>query len=167
MKRKTKFTVNPALCGLALIVWLLLTSSAVVVLPMGRLVSALVFFVLGLAFLTVAVRNGISVEVGTDGLHRSIFGRELSFLPWEKVKEVGVCGVRPFHAKDAKNTGTLYIYFSEIHMNDEERFDMVLKWPPRDKVYFVHDLDRLKTVQYRWGGKIECYNTGAYKIGQI
>ena len=160
--RKTKFAVNPGLCALALITWLLLTAVAVAILPLGRIVSAAVFFVLGLIFLAVAVGNGITIEVQTDGLRRSLLGRQISFLPWEKVREVGVCGTRPFHNAGAKKVGTLYIYFSEQKLDDRQRFDMVLRWPPRDKYYMVYDMDRLRTVQLRWGGKITTYNSGSF-----
>ena len=165
MKRKTKFAVNPALCAVALCVWFLMISSAIVVLPMGRIVSALIFFLIGIVFLAVAARNGIVVDIQPEGVYRRFLGHQISFLSWDKVQEVGVCGIQPFHPKNENKVGTLYIYISEEKLDDKKRFDMVLQWPPRGKVYMVNDQDRLNIVQLRWSRKIHCFNTGEFHIG--
>ncbi len=163
--KKTRFFVNPTLLLVALATWAILTISAVVVLPLGRYVSAAIFFLIGLLFLAVAVGNGIVVSVEPEGLARSVLGRRVNLLPWEQIRELGVCGTKPFHAEKTDRVGTLYIYAASEHLTDKERFDMVLRWPPKDKVYLLYSEERLTAIQLRWSGKITLYNSGSLRIG--
>lgn len=165
MKRKNRFVVNPFLLGIALATWAVLTLGAVAAIPMGRYSATLVFFILGLLFLVVTVRNAVVVCVTPEGLERRLLGKHISMLPWKDVREVGVCGIRPFHKKGSDNVGTMYIYISGEHMTDDERFDMILNWPPRDKIYLLHSVERLEAVQLQWAGTITMYNSGTFHIG--
>ena len=165
MHKKNRFLVNPFLLGAALFSWAMLTLGAIAAIPMGRYAAATLFFTLGLIFLIAAVKNATVVRVEEEGIARSILGKRIDLLPWKDVREVGVCGIRPFHKKDSDRVGTLYIYVSKVHMNDDERFDMILKWPPKDKVYLLHSAARLECVQLRWAGKITTYNSGKFHIG--
>ena len=123
----------------------------------GRLPSILLF-------LAVATVNAITVCVEPEGISRRLLWKQLSFLPWKEVREVGVCGTKPFHSKDSDRVGVLYIYISPEHLSEQERFDMIVQWPPRDKIYLLLSKERLEAVQLRWSKTITMFNSGKFHM---
>ena len=54
----------------------------------------------------------------------------------------------------------MYVYISPSLLSEQDRFDMILKWPPKDKIYFVFKQKHLELIQMVSGLKTEAYNTG-------
>ena len=45
-------------------------------------------------------------------------------------------------------------------MTEEQRFDMMLNWPPREQLFFLYTEQRINAVQLLWSGEIQTYNSG-------
>ena len=125
---------------------------------------AIILFAAGGIFACLALLNGATIHVDEAGIYKSIFGFVTVQWKWEEIHELGVCGTRVFNIHHPEKTGSLYIYFSRNKMNEQERFDMIFKWPPRDKVYFVYNKKHLKALQMLSDGKIEAYNVGDLRL---
>ncbi len=156
--------VNPFLFGVALAFGLLLLTMAVVMIVIGRIGSAVIFFLMATAFLAVATGNGMTVSFQEEGVVRSLLGIRLSTLKWEEVREVGVCGNRPFHKKGSDRVGSHYLYFSREKMTEDQRFEMILKWPPRRQVYLLFSQERAAAAQIWWKHPLVFYNSGKLRI---
>lgn len=98
------------------------------------------------------------VELTDTMITRKLLGFVLTSIKREELREVGVVGLHVFGNK--KRTGTRYIYFSKERMDDHERFDMCLKWPPRNKIYMTWNMKRYLETQAYWNSRIEEYNAG-------
>ncbi|MBT9777339.1 hypothetical protein GPL15_12575 [Clostridium sp. MCC353] len=159
-----KYFVNPveftaAMC--TVIVSAVISCSLVYI---RRPVSALVFFLIALLFLKVSFTTGAKITINPDRITRSVLGKTTISFTWDEISEVGVAGSRIFNKGNKEKSGTLYIYFSKTPMTDEERFQMMLKWPPKDKIYLEHDKYRMDFIQTMYGKKVQKYNTGSLKI---
>lgn len=115
---------------------------------------------LGLVYATISVRNGALVHIDETSVLRRTLGIRGKTLVWDEIREVGVVGTKIIHNRNGRRTGTKYIYFSKREMTEEERFDMCLKWPPRDVIYIHYSLKKIHFVQKIWSGRIKLYNTG-------
>lgn len=161
-----RYIIDPILLTLSSLVCVFCLAMAVVLLSLARPGSATVFGVIAVVFASIAATYGATVEVDKKGVRKMLFGRILWEKTWEQIGEVGVCGTRLFKDPKSKNVGSLYLYFSEEPMDENGRFDMVLKWPPRKKCYLLHRYDRLQAVQLLWDKKIETYNAGDFSFGE-
>ena len=126
----------------------------------GRYFSAAVFIIIGAIFSYFTFETGAMIAVDQEGVRKSFLGKELLYLKWSDIAEVGVAGSNILNKGNEKRTGALYIYFSGSAMDDDERFNMMLKWPPKDKIYLRYDKDRYDFIQSIYGKKINKYNTG-------
>lgn len=133
---------------------------AIVLLTMRRYGSVVVFLLVAIVFCLVSCVNGCVISVEADGVRKSLLGKTLMFSHWSEIKEIGVAGSKVFLNDDKQHVGTLYIYFSNTVMADEARFQMILKWPPSDKLYMTYSRERMLAVQLHWNGKIENYHAG-------
>lgn len=129
-----------------------------------RPVSAAVFFAISLLFLLVALSAGAMISVEPEGVRRQVLGKTTKFLSWEEIAEIGVAGSRIFAKSKKDKTGTLYIYLSERILTDEDRFQMMLNWPPKNQIYLQHTKARLDALQLHWSKKIQSYNAGNLKF---
>lgn len=127
---------------------------------LSRLGSAAVFFLIGLLFVKPMLTYAASVCVDQTGVRCFLPWKTLQSYTWDEVGEVGVAGTRLFTRKDSKNTGSLYIYISKTALTDEDRFDMMLHWPPKDLIYLTYSKQRLDEIQMRFSNKIQTYNAG-------
>lgn len=133
---------------------------AISMLLITRVGSFLLFLVIAVVFLAIALINGSKLTVDEKGLSRTLFGKTLQHYSWDEIAEVGVVGTKVFGNDDKKDVGSRHLYFSKEHLSDEERFRMVLQWPPRNKLYMLYNTERLAAVQSYWSGKIETYKAG-------
>ena len=78
--------------------------------------------------------------------------------------ETGAAGSKILNKGNPNKTGTVYIYFSPTALDDNERFDMMLKWPPKDKLYLRYSEARLNFIKTGCGMDIVGYNIGKLKI---
>ena len=101
------------------------------------------------------------LHLDDSGLSKTLFGIKLQHFSWTDIAEVGVAGTRVFNQNNPKRAGSLYLYFSPKALSEEERFDLMLRWPPsKSTPYMIFDKQRLTAVQLLWGKKIEKYNAG-------
>lgn len=125
-----------------------------------RLGSAAVFLLVGLLFLKPMLTYAASVCVDQTGIRCFLPWKTLKTFTWDEIGEVGVAGTKLFTGKNSKNTGALYIYVSKTAFTDEDRFDMMLHWPPKDLIYLTYSKQRLDEIQMRFSNKIQTYNAG-------
>ena len=129
-----------------------------------RFGSAAVFFLIGLIFIKPMLTYGAFVSVDQTGIRLSLPWKTLQSFTWDEVAEVGVAGTKLFSRKDSKNTGSLYIYISDTAFTDEERFDMMLNWPPKNMIFLTYSKQRLDQIQMRFSNKIQTYNAGDIRL---
>ncbi|MDF2510749.1 MAG: hypothetical protein K0S04_615 [Herbinix sp.] len=129
-----------------------------------RFGSAAVFFLIGLIFIRPMLIYGTTISVEASGIRSFFLWKTLKFLSWEEITEVGVAGTRIFHKKDTKKTGTLYIYISKVALTDEDRFNMMLNFPPKDIIFLTYSKQRLDAIQMLFSNKIQTYNAGDLHI---
>jgi len=132
----------------------------VCLLTIQRFGSAAIFFLIGLLFLWPILIYGARVSVEQSGIRCFLPWKTLRSFNWDEIAEVGVSGTKIIKTNQSKNTGTLYIYISKAALTDEERFDMMLNWPPKDKIFLTYSRERLDTIQMLFGSKIQTYNAG-------
>ena len=119
------------------------------------------FFLLpALPFIYVAYLYGTMVEVREDQLMIRRPGKAVRSLPWTEIAEMGVIGTKVFNRSNPEKTGALYIYFSLVALDDESRFQMALKWPPKEQVYLLYTKERMDYIRPFWFGKVQKYNAG-------
>lgn len=155
-----RFLVNPLKFVAALATALVSLVIAVCLVMIGRYGSALVFAVICALFTPVALFFGATLRISEDGVSHAILGHVTRHMNWDEIREIGVAGTNVFNGKDKKRTGTLYIYFSKEQLDDKARFDMMFKWPVRDKLFMEYTAERIQAVQARWSSLIETYNAG-------
>ena len=128
--------------------------------------SAVIFFLLFLLFLYKAVSNGSRIVIDEKKAYKRIAGVKTQELSWGMVREIGVCNTKVFKGLLPFIEGFLYIYISSEEMNEQERFDMILKWPPKKNYYFVYSEQRLTSIQSVWNSKITIYNADDFVIAE-
>jgi hypothetical protein len=125
-----------------------------------RFGSAAVFFLIGLLFIKPVLTYAALVSVDQTGIRCYLPWKTVQSFTWDEIAEVGVAGTKLFTRKDSKNTGTLYIYSSKTTLTDDDRFDMMLHWPPKNLIYLTYSKQRLDEIQMRYSNKIQTYNAG-------
>ena len=145
---------------ISLITFILLFVVGISLLTINRYFSATLFLLLGLVFSIIAILSGSSIHVSDTGIRQTFLGLTLRSLNWNEISEIGVVGTKVFNKKNPERTGTLYIYFSKVKLTKEERFKMILKWPPFHQIYLQYTETRFHAVQGFWNSHIETYNIG-------
>ena len=158
-KMKNRFLADPyklaaAIGTMAVCVFLCLLN-----LCRGNL-PGLLFLLPALPFLYVAWLYGAVVEVTEEKISVYRFRRLVRELPWSEVAEMGVTGTKVFNQHNPAKTGPLYIYFSPVRLDEDSRFQMALKWPPRDQIYLLYLKERIDYIRPFYFGKVQQYNTG-------
>lgn len=157
---KNTFLANPFKCAVSIscsVCFFLLSGSVFLI---ERTSSALIFLLLGLIFGAVAAICGAVVSVDQSGVNQTILGFGTKKLLWADIAKVGVIGTKAFNQHHPEKTGSLYIYFSQKPLSEEEHFEMMLKWPPLDKIYLIYDDKRIQLIQMLWNSEIQTYNVG-------
>lgn len=155
-----RFMANPFKCAVALTTCLVLVVMAVVMAYINRPVSFLFFAALAVVFGLVTAFSGATLEISEAGIRRRILGRWSEWMSWGDIAEVGIAGTKVFNQTNRDKVGSLYIYFSPTSMSENERFQMMLRWPPMDKLYLIYDPARLRAVQIYWRGPLATFNVG-------
>lgn len=164
MQQQNHFIVHPSRFFVALVTFLCLSLIAITLLTMSAYKAAVIFFFIGLLFLPAAWLNGSIVSITDKNVYVHRLGHRGLSLEWNQVAEVGVAGSKIFNRRDKKKTGTLYIYLSPTHMSEEERFDMMLRFPPKEKIYLAYSEKRFEAIRHRWNDSIETWNTGEQRF---
>ncbi len=159
MHTQCRFIVHTAKCAIATIVFIFMIILSFCMLTIQEYIGAVVFFAIGLLFVPVIYVYGATVTIDDVGIRTSRFGRIYIEFKWSDVSEVGIAGTNLFSRRKKKRTGSLYFYISDLSMTDDERFDMMLRFPPSDKIYLVYSGEAFTAIQLQWNGIIQTYNT--------
>ena len=119
---------------------------------------AAVFLVFAFLFGFVLVRYGSVLHIDDEKLELKFLGLSRKVMPWSQVREVGLIGENVFNHGKKKKTGDKYLYFSPVKLNADERFQMIVKWPPQDKLYAEYSEKLLAYAMTIWGKELETYN---------
>lgn len=120
-----------------------------------------VFFAI---YAVLAFRNGQIVRISPESVELRLFSVPRNSFGWNEIQEVGVAGTKILNAANTNRTGAKYIYFSPRMMTEEERFNMCLKWPPKDVIYIRYNAERIDRVMKRWKKEVVLYNTGKLRL---
>ncbi len=163
MKRQYRIDTFKAAVSLATVLFSFTISASLIIIH--RFGSAAVFFLIGFIFIRPMLTYGATISVEQSGIRCFILRKTLRFFSWDEIAEVGVAGTKIFHKKDTKKTGTLYIYISKVALTDEDRFDMMLNWPPKkDVIFLTYSKQRLDAIQMLFSNKIQTYNAGDIRL---
>ncbi len=161
---KNHYVVNPFKCVVAVTFAVIFFMLGAAMFSIKQPVPAVIFIVLGVVYTVAALINGAVVHVDEKGINKSVFGIVTMIFKWEEVNEIGICGTNAFNKHHPNKVGTLYIYISRNELDEQERFDMIFKWPPKDKIYLVYNKKHLEAIQMLSENKIEAYNVGNLRL---
>ena len=119
---------------------------------------AAVFLAIAVLFGFVLARYGSVLHVDDEKLELKFLGLSRRALPWSEVREVGLIGENVFNHGKKKKTGDKYLYFSPVKLDADERFQMIVKWPPKAKLYAEYSEKLLAYAMTIWGKDLETYN---------
>lgn len=156
--------INPLKFFVALLTAIVSLAIAIAMLYLHHYVPALIFIAISVTFFITSSYSGARIEVNRDSVTRISIFRKRTTFSWSEIKEVGVAGSKIFLKGERNKPGTLYIYFSKKELNDDERFDMMLKWPPKDVLYLEYTDTIAKYILPFWGRPFVEYNTGNEQI---
>ena len=154
-----KCHVNTTKAIVGLLSGLMFLTLGAVALHLRLFVFAAITLVLSCIYLFLALRNGDTLLLSSDGISRLSFGRERAHWNWESIQEYGVIGLRLFGSEKAIENGTKYVYFSETPMDDDQRFQMALKWPPKKCAYALYSDELLHNAKLRLDLEPVYFNT--------
>lgn len=155
---KAKYRVNSFHFVVAVITSLLSGLALCYTLPREDYLATVIYFAVFLIFACVAAKEGATVTVSPSGVEMKCLGKCLRSYSWEEIAEAGIAGTDVFNRGKKKKKWNKYFYFSKSSMTDEERFKMCLEWPPKDKIFFRFDYDRVGVVQMNWNKELQFYN---------
>lgn len=157
--RKHTWFLDPVKLVAACAVTLICAVLGAVEFSIGEALMGAILLAIGLLFAAVALYEGQTVTVDETGVRRALLGRQNRHWRWEDIREVGVAGAKAVGGSKHHH-GTLYIYFSQEHMNENDRMSMMLRQPVRDKILLQYTRQRMDCVQLHWSGKVETWNAG-------
>ncbi len=131
---------------------------------MHNYVAFIACLVLAILFIHEAFVYGRVVEINSYGVKMKHFNCVEKDWRWDEITQVGVAGTRVFMKDFLGKTGSLFIYLSKEELDEQQIFNMMLDWPPKDKVFIKYDIDRLNMIQTYYSGRIKVYNAGDIKI---
>lgn len=156
---KTRFYVNLPGCILAAFTTVVLAWMTFLAIQHHRPLIAVICGTLAVIYLLVALKNGAAVNVAEDGISLYIGGYRLRHLSWNVIREIGVVDTKVFPATGKKDRhGALYVYYADHTMNDEERFALCLKWPPKRMLYHRFTREIKASMEMYWQKEIQLYN---------
>lgn len=157
---KRGYMVDPLKMVVCLLTGIGLELISALFLSMGKILPVVLFFAMGILYLAISTLNAMIVRWDAHGVSRNLFGRQIHCFSWEEVSEVGVIGTKVFNRGNPSHTGRLYLYFSKEKTSEDERFQMILHWPPRDKIYLLYQADRFEHLRTVYSGEVETFNEG-------
>lgn len=157
------YIVNGTMLCFALVYFIFLMTIGSTLFYMGRIVSAIVFILIAIPFLYLIYQYGSVVSISRSGISLRFLWIKRREISWEDVAELDVIGSKVL-TRNKKKCGTLYFIFSEEELDDAHRFDMMLNWPPKDKIYFKFTKERLLNIQWFYNRPVNKYNVGMLDI---
>ena len=156
-KRYIVSTSKALISGLAAVFFI---GYAVFYLTRGLWAETAVFAALGGLFAWQLVKNASFVEVTEEHIRLRFGPWPRRTMPWPDVREMGVIGeeVFRFGRKGKRVSGEKFIYFSPQEMTEQERFRMIVRWPPKEALYIEYSPEALAWTQTIWDGPVKYYN---------
>jgi len=120
----------------------------------------LLFLALGALFFYQFFKNASYIKSDEESIRLCFFGLTRKELHWSEVREMGVIGENVFSRKNQKRLwkGERFIYFSTRELNEEGRFQMAVRWPPKDAIYAEYTQELLTQLQTVWNRPVKYYN---------
>lgn len=122
--------------------------------------GVVMFLLVALLFGGIAVMYGAVININNDKIRVNFWGIAMRENTWREIKEVGVIGTNIFRAEKGKYAGNRYIYFSTERLDEDERFNLAMKWPPRKMTFLFYTRERMDQIQMIWDNEISSYNAG-------
>lgn len=119
--------------------------------------AAPVFLVVAIVFGYLFYKYASVITVTPDSICQSFFGLREKKMDWSEIRELGLIGENVFNKKETA-TGEKYIYFSPVEMTKDERFQLIVKWPPKDMLYMKYSPKALEYTQNIWCRELKTYN---------
>ena len=158
MKKRSWFLDPLKLC-VAAVVAAGASILAVVEFIIGETAMGVILLCVALLFVGVALYEGQTITIDENGVRRCLLGKENLCWRWEDIREIGVAGAKALGGSKHHH-GTLYIYFSQEHMREEDRMRMMLRQPVKDKILLQYTRQRMDAVQMYWSSTVETWNAG-------
>lgn len=155
-----RYKIHTFKCVIAALVAVMFVVLGIVQIILCHIFTAAFLMSLGIFFFWISIANGSTVLVNADGVALITFGHIRRFFSWDSIQEVGVTGTKVFNRHSPSKTGTVFIYFSRSKMTKDDRFKMILNWPPKEKIYFQFSMDKLAAVERYWTKEIALNNIG-------
>lgn len=152
------FICNPLKLCISLTTAIVSLVLGVALLTVSRFFSALFFFAIMLVFSYIACMYGSAIIINDEGVKRSILRRVVADYTWNEIGEVGVIGANPFSNRN--DSRFLNIYISKKVLTEQERFDLMVSWPPKDAIFLSYNKQRLEAIQLHYSSKIHVHNAG-------
>lgn len=164
MEEKKRFMVDFGKVAVSVTVSIFLLVILIVMIIENQMTSAVIFLLISIIYLREALKNAPFVSFDEDGVSKRLFGRCLMHMNWSEINEVGVIGTKVFNHNKPEKTGRMYLYFSKDLISEENRFEFMLKWPPKNIIYSLYQEEQVESLRSVWDGKIETYNVGDLRL---
>ena len=163
-KFRNDFCIHPFRFGISLMTCAACLILAIPFLMVGEPAGTVLLLVICALFARQAFIYGPFVSITEEGVRKHIFGHTLCLRRWDEIGEIGVVGTKVFNRLNPDKTGYLYIYFSPEKLNDEKRFQLALRFPPKNMIFLLHNKEREDLIQMFWSTRIVGYYVGRLKL---
>lgn len=119
--------------------------------------EAPIFLCIGIIFGYLFIQNASVISISEEKISCSFLSFKRKTLYWSEVKELGLIGENVF-SRNPRNTGHKYIYFSPFSMSKDERFRVIVKWPPKNMLYVEYNEKVLEYTMTIWNKELKTYN---------
>lgn len=155
-----RYIIHPSKAAISAVVMILSLALTAVLLVCRLWLAACLFFLVAVVYGFVLHVVGSNVVINEEGVTKQQFFKKPIAMKWGQIREVGVIGIRVVNHENSRQTGPRYIYFSNADLSTDERFDLGLRWPPKEQIYLRFSNERIWTVQRFWRYEIALYNAG-------
>ena len=153
-KQKKTFIQDPLKAGLSAAVAVFFLFYAFYYLWEGLLPGTLVFGVFGTVFLVLFLQSTRTLTISDIGIVYRTTLRRKKLLSWKDIQEVGVLGSSFFPSRRPTGINRKFLYFSNKPLDEDGRFDMLLRWPSPSIPYVIFTRKCYDLVQTCWKGNI-------------
>ena len=147
--KQYRYPVNPAKAALCAVISLFFLALCAVYIYEHDILPALFFCLISVPFLKMVMEEGSTVYISKDSIRLCFLSFTRRLWSWNDVKEVGIAGERVILKGKNNNVGSVFIYLSPCEMDLDSRFQMCLKWPPKDKIYFYYSEETMRRLLLR------------------
>ncbi len=159
-----KHFVNNVMFVFGLTYAVLLAALSITLFIISRPVSGILFLALAFPFGFIVFRYGSTVAMEDEAVTLRFLGIVRRRIRWKDLKDVCVCGTKVLNRLNKERCGTVYMIFSDKHIPENRLLDMMLRFPPKGKIYLKFTKDRLMELQMHWSRPVQKFNIGSLDI---